>query len=139
MSQFVLDTDHVTLLQHEHPVVKARVTAKNPKLIAITLITIEEQLSGWYTKIRKARKPKEITIAYAGFFRSYDATRRLTVLPFSATAVERYLLLRKAHPRSGKMDLAIAAIVLEKQAVLITRNRRDFDDIDGLVIEDWSA
>src|SRR5271155_672592 len=106
MKLFVLDTDHLTLLHHDQPVVKARVLAANPKSLAITLITIEEQLSGWYTKIRKAKKPKEIATAYAGFFRSYETTKRLRVLPFSEMAVDRYLLLRKAHPRAGKMDLA---------------------------------
>src|SRR6266849_6594700 len=126
MSLFILDTDHLTLLQHDHPSVKARVLAANARDVAITLITIEEQLSGWYTKIRQAKKPKEIDTAYAGFFQSYETTRRLRVLPFSATAVDRYLLLRKAHPRSGKMDLAIAAIALEEKAVLVTRNHQDF-------------
>ncbi|MBI3758272.1 MAG: type II toxin-antitoxin system VapC family toxin [Deltaproteobacteria bacterium] len=110
MSLFILDTDHLTLLQHDHPAVKARVLAANPRDVGITLITIEEQLSGWYTKIRQAKKPKEIATAYAGFFETYETTRRLRVLPFSAMAGDRYLLLRKAHPRAGKMDLAIAAI-----------------------------
>jgi tRNA(fMet)-specific endonuclease VapC len=137
MSLFVLDTDHLTLLQHDHPVVKARVLT-NARNVAITLITIEEQLSGWYTKIRQAKKPKEIASAYAGFFETHEKTKRLRVLPFSATAVDRYLLLRKAHPRAGKMDLAIAAIALEEKAVLVTRNRQDFEMIDGLVVENWS-
>jgi tRNA(fMet)-specific endonuclease VapC len=60
------------------------------------------------------------------------------VLPFSVAAVDRYLLLRKAHPRAGKMDLAIAAIALEQKATLVTRNRQDFEGIEGLLIEDWS-
>jgi tRNA(fMet)-specific endonuclease VapC len=140
MSLFILDTDHLTLLQHDHPSVKGRVLAADPKDLAITLITIEEQLSGWYTKIRKAKKPKEIATAYAGLFQSYETTRRLRVLPFSTTAVDRYFQLRKAHPRSGKMDLAIAAITLtlEGNAILVTRNRQDFEMIEGLVLENWS-
>ncbi|HWY87457.1 MAG TPA: hypothetical protein VNX28_12065 [Gemmataceae bacterium] len=45
MSSFILDTDHLTLLQHNHPTVRARVLAANARDVAITLITIEEQLS----------------------------------------------------------------------------------------------
>ncbi len=35
------------------------------------------------------------------------------------------------------MDLRIAAIAIEHAATLVTRNRRDFERIDELAIEDW--
>jgi hypothetical protein len=37
-----------------------------------------------------------------------------------------------------KMDLCIAAIALELQANVVTRNVRDFERIPNLVVEDWS-
>jgi tRNA(fMet)-specific endonuclease VapC len=36
------------------------------------------------------------------------------------------------------MDLKIAAIALVQQAVVLTRNQRDFAKIVGLQIEDWT-
>ena len=53
--------------------------------------------------------------------------KTVRVLPFVPPAVERYFDLRRLIPRVGKLDLAIAAIVLDANAVLATRNRQDFE------------
>jgi tRNA(fMet)-specific endonuclease VapC len=46
MSLFVLDTDHVTLHQHKHPGVIAKIQACAPEELAITVVTLEEQMRG---------------------------------------------------------------------------------------------
>ena len=63
----------------------------------------------------------------------------LPILPFTDTAARTYDQLRRAWPRRGRMDLRIAAIAMAFDAVLVTRNRSDFDAIDGLNIMDWST
>jgi tRNA(fMet)-specific endonuclease VapC len=46
--------------------------------------------------------------------------------------------LRKRYPRLGTMDLKIAAITIVHDATLLTRNFKDFGQIEGLRIEDWT-
>jgi tRNA(fMet)-specific endonuclease VapC len=139
MSLFVLDTDQVSLLRKGHPAVTAKVVKVPGEEIVTTIITFEELVSGWYSQLRQSRDAATLARAYAGLSQTLDFCRQITVLPFSTAAVERYLKLRHEFPRLGKQDLKIAAIVLEHFGVLVTRNRRDFESVAGLVIEDWSA
>ena len=64
MSLYVLDTDIVSLFQHNHPAVCAAAQSHSPTELAITVLTVEEQLSGWYKELRRARKPTEIGRAH---------------------------------------------------------------------------
>lgn len=61
------------------------------------------------------------------------------VIPFNQVAVLEYQRLRKLYPRLGKMDINIAAITLTNKGILLTRNSKDFQQIDELKIEDWSV
>lgn len=139
MSLYVLDTDHLTLLRKGHADVVRRVTAMPPSDIAITIISIEEQFRGWFTQVRKARDADRLARAYEGLWDVIDMARRLPVLPFSRSAVDRYADLKRALPRLGKQDLAIASVALEFNATVVTRNRQDFEQVPHLGIEDWSV
>ena len=99
MSMYVFDTDHFSLLRHGHKEIVKRLTAIPVDELAITVVTVEEQLSGWYTQIRKARGAEKLTRAYDGLWQTVDAIKQVRVLPFSRPAVDRYLKLRKSLPR----------------------------------------
>jgi tRNA(fMet)-specific endonuclease VapC len=139
MSLFVLDTDHVTLLGYGHSQVVARLQAIPVANRAITIITVEEQLRAWFTQVRKARDADRLARAYEGLLQVIDMAKTVRVLPFSRASVDRYLQLKKILPRVGKHDLAIAAVVLEHDGTLVTRNRQDFENVPNLRIEDWSV
>ena len=76
-------------------------------------MTIEEQLRAWYTPVRRARDRDSLARAYQGLFEIAETSKYIRVLPFTSRAVERYFALRRELPRFGKMDLSIAAIVLD--------------------------
>ena len=54
-----------------------------------------------------------------------------------STAVDEYNSLKRAKIRIGTMDLKIASITLADDAMLLTRNTRDFSRVPGLRFEDW--
>lgn len=133
---YVLDTDCFTLFQRGHREVVVHAAAVDR--LAITIVTVDESLTGWYSRVRQSKTPEQLATAYRGLHKTVDALRQMEVLPYSQLAIEQQLQLRRQFPRLGKMDLAIAAIALEFNATLVTRNRTDFEQIPGLKIEDWS-
>ncbi len=134
----MLDTDILTLYQAGHPEVLRHVQACSSGQLALTIISVEEELRGWYTKLRRAKKRDQLARAYQ---RLTDAVRffsKLLILSFTEAAIARYEDLRRSHATISKNDLRIAATVLEHGETLVTRNVKDFQSIPGLKIEDWS-
>jgi tRNA(fMet)-specific endonuclease VapC len=139
MSLYVLDTDMLTLLTEGHPAVTRRVRECPPEILAITVLTVEEQLSGWYTQVRKAKRPERLALAYRELARSVRFLSHLQILDYTEAAIQHYEQLRKQKIKIGRTDLRIAATVLEHRATLVTRNLRDFRRVPGLQVEDWSV
>jgi tRNA(fMet)-specific endonuclease VapC len=138
MSLFVLDTDMLSHLQRGHPRVAARCAARRPEELAITVISLEEQLSGWYNLMRQTKEPDDLVVAYQSLIDSVKFLARLTILPLTLPAIARFQQLVALRLNVGRMDLRIASIVLEHQGVCVTRNVRDFARVPGLVLEDWT-
>jgi tRNA(fMet)-specific endonuclease VapC len=137
MSLHVLDTDTLSLLQERHAAVVARVAACAPNDLAITVLSVEEQLSGWYRLLRRAHKPEKLAKVYDRLTTAMRSLSGLPILSFSAAAITRAKSLDAAKLNVRKMDLCIAAIALEHQAIVVTRNVRDFERVPNLTVEDW--
>jgi tRNA(fMet)-specific endonuclease VapC len=106
--------------------------------IAISVISVEEQLSGWYRQLRKAKETKELAEVYDRLTAAVRSLSRLPILSFSEAAIQRARTLQKAKLNVRKLDLCIAAIALEVRAIVVTRNVRDFKRVPNLSVEDWS-
>jgi len=138
MSLWVLDTDMLTLWLRGQEAIAARVATTPPQQLAVTIITVEEILGGWYTQIRQSRDDQQLARAYQALQQAIEFTRGIQLLPFDLPGIRRYRQLRIHHRRVGANDLRNAAIVLEHQGILVTRNTTDFMDIAGLQLDDWS-
>jgi predicted nucleic acid-binding protein len=95
--------------------------------------------STWWVvyQIRQARDDQQLARAYQALHEALEFFRSIRILPFNLPEIRRYRQLRAEHRRIGTNDLRIAAIVLEQQAILVTRNTTDFADISELQFEDW--
>jgi tRNA(fMet)-specific endonuclease VapC len=136
---FLFDTDTLSLYQHDHLHVLAALGAHASDEVVVSTITIDEQLSGWFAMTRAARKPAEHASASTFLIRMVNSWKRFKLVPYSVGAVQRFEQLLKLRLNVGRYDLKIAAIALELGATVVTRNRRDFGRVPGLLIEDWSV
>lgn len=96
MNLYVLDTDMLSLLQDGKPEVVARVAAHRPDEIAVSVISVEEQLSGWYRELRKTKEPSELAKVYDRLTAAVRSLSRLPMLSFSEAAIHRARSLQKA-------------------------------------------
>jgi tRNA(fMet)-specific endonuclease VapC len=138
MSLFVLDTDMLTLYYRGDAVVVQNLQSHAATDLAITVVTIDGQLTGWYTLTRRARQPAEIAQAYGNLADAVVRLSKWRILPYTEPAIARVAQLKGQKLNVGLMDLRIAAIALEHGAVVVTRNRRDFSRVPGLTVEGWS-
>ena len=61
------------------------------------------------------------------------------MLPFDDAAMDELLRLQQQHVRIGAHNLRIAAIAKANRVKLLSRNLRDFRQVPGLDVEDWTA
>jgi len=103
-------------------------------------VVVEEVLRGRLNVIRAAQsgtKGTSIVRAYASFEQTFADFRSLTLLPFTEAAETQYQLWRKQRCRGGTLDLRIAATCVAHGVRLVSRNRRDFEELPGLDVEFW--
>lgn len=139
----ILDTDHMSLLERSGRPPAQKLETRLRELpseeICTTVISYEEQLRGWLAMLAKAKKLKAQIEIYGRLKNQLNNYCGLIVLTFDENAAVEFARLRKENPRIGTMDLKIAAIVLSQDATLLSRNRKDFGQITGLKLEDWTA
>lgn len=134
--RYILDTDHFSLLQREHPILNQRIALVNPEEIAITVVTVEEQLRGWLSVIRRysqSNNPEKLIWAYMGLRDAVNYISQFQVVELTLEAYNLFVELRQQGVRIGTQDLRIAAITLSQQVTLATRNQRDFSQVPNLM------
>jgi tRNA(fMet)-specific endonuclease VapC len=139
VSRYILDTDCVSLILYNHPQVTAN-AAKHQ--VVVTIVTVQELFNGWVVKINDPSLVHNLPALYSKLWTTVKYIQTIEVLDFTPEA-DTYLkkLLRDNPPlRKNRLqkDMRIAAIALSVSATVVTRNQRDFGQVPGLTIEDWT-
>ena len=137
--RYLLDTDTITYHQVNRPEIIYRLQQVEPTAVATTVITMYEQLRGRLAAINRKQNDESLQLAFQRLQITHRYFCQVQVVPFTETTSARYAQLVQQNIRIGTQDLRIAALALAHTAVLVTSNRRDFDKVPGLVIEDWMA
>ena len=137
----LLDTDHVNVLKYpQHPRFTSLTTQLNTSAdqdIATTVITVEEQMRGWLAWINRSDDVHRQVPAYQELLRLFVFFSRWHVVLFDEQAASVFQGLRAQRIRIGTMDLKIAAIALAHDALLLSANLRDFQQIPNLRVANW--
>jgi len=146
VTQYILDTDHITALQRRNPIFLQRFKLVDNSQIFVTIINLEEQVQGRFEQINIIKKDKtyeKLPRAYSNLRETVYFFSQMNLLDFDQSALGHYQNLSKQFPHKKiQQDLKIAAIALTHQMILLTRNTKDFRqiaEITDLTIENWTT
>lgn len=121
--RFLLDANVCILLLAGHDHVLARAAMCDEDELVISAIAYAEiALGSWNGKAPPLWLLDKLS-------------QRIPVLPFDELAARQYAMLPF---RRGSYDRLIGAHALALQVTLVTANERDFADIPGLRVENWT-
>lgn len=126
-----LDTNIcIGLLRGERSLVE-RLSILQPGDVAISSIVRAELLYGARNSGKVSANLKRLEAFFAP----------LILHPFDERAADQYGILRAQLRKSGRPvggnDMLIAATALAHDAILVTRNSREFAQLAGLRVEEW--
>jgi tRNA(fMet)-specific endonuclease VapC len=87
----------------------------------------------------KAATQEELRKAAERFQQAEELLSDFMVVGFDEESIEHFGRLKKQRnlKKMGRADMLIACIALAHDALLVTRNTKDFKDVAGLRMDNW--
>jgi len=130
------------LLQRENILVSSRLQGNLDRFsseeIYTTIISFEEQMRGWLSFVARSRTLEQQIYAYQKLHEFLKTYRNALILDFDEKAADVFQELKSQKIRVGTMDLKIAAIAVSNNAILVSRNVSDYEQIPNLTVHDWT-
>lgn len=130
--RYLLDTDTcIEVLRRRGPVVE-RVRQLSPDDLALSAMTVAELRFG----ALRSSDPERSLAAVEAFLEA-----PLEIIAFDAEAARHHAEIRLALRSQpiGERDLVIAATARTGPLIVVTGNRKHFERVPGLAVEDWST
>jgi tRNA(fMet)-specific endonuclease VapC len=141
MTVYILDTDHISLFLGNYSSVRDRVLKKKSDC-SIAIISVQEIFNGWVGQLNRVENEAYKIEIYQRLHLTTQFIQQIPVLNYDQAASDQYQQIIQASPLLAKRrlekDMRIAAIALVHKAIIVTRNKRDFEQVPNLNIEDWS-
>ena len=141
MSLWLLDTDTVSFVLSNHPLVNQRLAMAGEDAVT-SIITVHEVFNGWVGRINSAKMVNQTIALYGKLSKALELFKDVEILDFDDKAAEQLTVFIQNNPQLNKnklqKDMRIAAIALANNAIVVTRNHRDFSQVPGLKIVDWT-
>jgi tRNA(fMet)-specific endonuclease VapC len=141
MPRYILDTDHISLLLGGHQPTRDRIF-QSLSDCQITVISVQEVFNGWTGRLGRINSNNERIAVYERLYVTTQLFQRITIVNYDEVADQVYQQIIQANSNLAKRrvenDIRIAAIALAHNAIVLTRNQRDFSSVPGLQIENWS-
>lgn len=138
----LVDTDHATFLKYPESergrrFIERLSAAGEAEVVGVAIVKVEERMRGWLAVIAKERTALRQVAGYRELARLFDFYQEFEIVAFDEAAAQQFDTLRGQRLRLGTRDLKIAATALVNNALLLSANRRDFERVPGLRIENW--
>jgi tRNA(fMet)-specific endonuclease VapC len=135
----VLDTDTFTHHSYGNENVRRKIEAVEADELAVAIVTRNEVLRGRAESLLKAATVDELRTASERIQQTEALLDEFHVVHFDETAIQHFGQLKKvkALKKMGRADMLIACIALANDALLVTRNTKDYKDVPGLRLANW--
>jgi tRNA(fMet)-specific endonuclease VapC len=135
----LLDTDTVTHFSYGNENVKRKIEAVGDEELGVSIITRNEIIRGRADNLLKAANEDELRIAMERFRQAEAMLSDFLVVELDDAAIRYFGELRKQKKlkKMKRPDMLIACTALAQEALLVTRNTKDFQGITGLRLDNW--
>lgn len=131
--KYMLDTNIcIYAIKNKPEIVIKKFLEHVPDEMCISAITYAELMHG----VEKSQAVEKNRLAMSLFLSP------ITVLEFDSYAAEEYGRIREELEKKGTsigpMDMLIAGHAKSEGLTLVTNNVREFERVEGLIVEDWA-